>query len=357
VQCLHSSCSKSCVNKTSSPEPPGQPDNELLSPVPFEHAEAGIWDGTAVTGNAVLAQRFEHEAKAKELRKWKTRVTCKWDASSSEEEDGKDDLEETEGPPSTNPFNVIHATRQRMEKTLVATGFWSPKARKLDKFITRVEHDSVMNTLWQTKNKSGNIKSGPNKLGHALSHVLTTGQIDCEACSVHVPRKRVTQHIIGSVQATKLKRLGNRNLKRQKTLHHVEKKKGPIGKCLTAENEARCIEAFGSNVSLGQHASLGRATDFNNEARRIEMLQAAFGSNVSMGQRASLGRATDFNNKSGLSLGNCAELARTHGKDTRKLELQRIETTIKGCFPEFATISDGTPTFAKAEATKLRMVR
>jgi hypothetical protein len=87
------------------------------------------------------------------------------------------------------------------------------------------------------------------------------------------------------------------------------------------------------------------------------MLRAALKANVSMRQYASLGRTINHNNKPRLSLGNCAELVRAHGDDVRKMELERMTTTIQECFPEFATISDSTPTFAKAVAIKLRMVR
>jgi Pyruvate/2-oxoacid:ferredoxin oxidoreductase delta subunit len=188
-----------------------------------KYVMAGKWDLIAVAGKAVLDQYFQHEAEReeveRELRKRKTQATVELDASSSKQEDDEpreDDLEEEkeeeeEGPRKLmNPFDApekSHATLLRKEKTSVATGSRARKTRKFDKFMSRQEFDIIMDAPWQRKDKLGARKSGPNKNGHALSYVAVNGQINCEACSVYVPRKRSTQHINGITHEKKLKSL------------------------------------------------------------------------------------------------------------------------------------------------------
>jgi hypothetical protein len=300
---------------------------------------AGKWDNTALAAEAVLAQYFQYDSERKEESNTKTVELDAEEVDKQREEDsnepGDDDLEEQQeaGPTAgLNPFDApekSHATRHRKEKASVATGVRAPKVRKLDKFMSRKDFDTIISKPWQRKTSLGATESGPNKNGHALTYVASNGQIFCEACSVYIPQKTITQHIIGTKHEKKLKTLGEHNSKRQKTLHHVKEKEGAIGSCLSNENKVY----------------------------RIEMLQAALTANVSMGQYAMLGPTINLNNKPGLSLGNCTELVRAHGEDIRKMELNRIRSIIEQCHPEFATISDGTPTFAKAEAIKIRMVR
>ena len=300
---------------------------------------AGKWDTIALASQAVLAQYFQHNAEREEESKRKTVELDAVEVDNPREEEanepaGEDELEQQEADPTEalNPFDApekSYATRHRKERTSVATGVRAPKVRRFDKFMSRMEFDFIINKQWQRKTSLGVIQSGPNKKGHALSYVVSTGQIFCEACLVYLPQKTITQHITGQKHEHKLKILGEHNSKRQKTLHHVQEKEGAIGSCLTNENKVY----------------------------RIEMLRAALTANVSMGQYAMLAPTININNKPGLSLGNCRELVRAHGKDVRQMELERIRGTIEQCFPKFATISDGTPTFAKAEAIKIRMVR
>jgi hypothetical protein len=55
----------------------------------------GKWDNIALTGQAVLAQYFQYEAKREEAKK---RKTVKWDASSIAEEADEPPKEEADEP-------------------------------------------------------------------------------------------------------------------------------------------------------------------------------------------------------------------------------------------------------------------
>jgi hypothetical protein len=60
----------------------------------------------------------------------------------------------------------------------------------------------------------------------------------------------------------------------------------------------------------------------------------------------------------GVSMGNPNDLARTWGTEIIDKEFDHLRNIIRGCFPEFATISDGTPASGiEVEAVKIRLVR
>jgi hypothetical protein len=155
---------------------------------------AGKWDNTALAAQAVLAQYFQHETEREEERKRKM-VEVAEPLEEEADEPGEDDLEhqeEADPPAALNPFDApekSHATRHRIEKKSVATGVRMPKVWKLDKSMSRIEFDTLINKAWKRKSSLGAMESGPNKNGHALSYVAHNGQIFCEACSVYVPRK------------------------------------------------------------------------------------------------------------------------------------------------------------------------
>jgi len=86
----------------------------------------------------------------------------------------------------------------------------------------------------------------------------------------------------------------------------------------------------------------------------MELVQLCFRANVSMNSIMTM--ADQIEAWSGKTVGGCRSLAdfQTVHLD---MSMEHLKTRIsKDCYPLFSTTIDGTPTFASAEAMKVRLV-
>jgi hypothetical protein len=90
---------------------------------------------------------------------------------------------------------------------------------------------------------------------------------------------------------------------------------------------------------------------------RKNYLLNAFKSNMTMGMLEGMQECIETTSKYGLSQGYCRELvcdATPRGRS--KTSFESDCTLIAQCYPGFGSISDGTPTFCKADAVMLCLV-
>ncbi len=86
---------------------------------------------------------------------------------------------------------------------------------------------------------------------------------------------------------------------------------------------------------------------------RIQALRHCYQANMSFGMLERFKGFVDHNSLSGLSIGCAKDLPRTIGPVLLIDEMERLRGIMKDCYPEFATISDGTPAGAVLSAARL----
>jgi hypothetical protein len=189
--------------------------------------------------------------------------------------------------------------------------------------LSHADFQKVLNTAWLEK-ATGVTHS--SRVGHRL--VLDHGNIYCTACnSKELVRKSVTQHSNTASHIQSLIEATTKDAKNQVTLQQIHETAHPNRK-LTDENVLY----------------------------RMSMLKSAYESNMTMGTLEGIRPSIETNNKCGLTLGYAEDLPRAYATQLMQAEYERILNVLAQCFPDFGTISDGTPTFCKAEAVMLRLV-
>jgi hypothetical protein len=127
------------------------------------------------------------------------------------------------------------------------------------------------------------------------------------------------------------------------------------------KDDARASQVQQSVVALQKRQEelnlAGKTVSPECKTYRIEALRKCYQANMSIGMLEKFQGFVDQHSRPGLSIGCAKDLARTIGPVLLIDEMKRLRDIMQGCYPEFATISDGTPAGAEIEAVKVRMVQ
>jgi hypothetical protein len=127
------------------------------------------------------------------------------------------------------------------------------------------------------------------------------------------------------------------------------------------KDDARASQVQQSVVALQKRQEelnlAGKTVSPECKTYRIEALRKCYQANMSIGILEKFQPLVDQHSRPGLSIGFAKDLARTIGPVLLIDEMKQLRDKMQGCYPEFATISDGTPAGAEIEAIKVQMVQ
>ena len=194
--------------------------------------------------------------------------------------------------------------------------------KKSPSLVTKKMFEKSMKESWRHQGETGR-----DKLNQSL--ILENGCVFCSACTKPVVFYGIPQHICGKKHKTKLSIWNNKKIARQKTIINVNttmKSKALIGQTLTED-----IRAF-----------------------RMDALHEVCKSNISV---KSFGCMVPWIEQiSSKSIGHICNLSDTYAPMLHHHLMEEIVILLEKCYPQFGTVNDGTPCFAKAEAVALRVV-
>lgn len=181
------------------------------------------------------------------------------------------------------------------------------------------------------------LNGGPGKTGKAESldghgFVWENGVILCMTCNgknINEPR-RMQRHILSTNHKNNIDNLKESKVKTTVTITQLKSVKG--------DNER-------------QHSVTPEI-----QAYRCEALRQVGKANISLSSFGNLSAWIDKNSQSNLSLGYATDLPRSYAETVLGQLIKEIRDLSLNCFPEYGIIFDGTPSFAEAEAIKLRFV-
>jgi hypothetical protein len=176
-------------------------------------------------------------------------------------------------------------------------------------------------------------RKGDSKHGNGL-RLSADKRIYCGFCGCHIRKDKTGQHLGGDD-------------------HHgryLENK-------ATAERGAAVISQQTIPEAVIQRKAGYGLSEECKEHRRDCFRTMCLG-NVAANQMIVIRRLSDKGRMDGVSMSNPNDLARTWGTEIIGKEFDHLRSIIRGCFPEFATISDGTPASGvEVEAVKVRLIR
>jgi hypothetical protein len=229
-----------------------------------------------------------------------------------------------------------HQARKR--KVGAGTSSKKQKAQAISgpKPITTSAFKSFLELKWTfTRTNDAVVLEGTDKKGHRLE--LKEGLIFCFLCNTGkcMAKSAVTQHLAGK--------------KHQDNWANMKKRSGTS----TVQQESLDDTTRLCEERRSKHGHLTAKM----KAYRVTALRGAYQSNISLCQLGRLDKAfIGAFRQPDVSLGHADDLAKEYGGLLREQEMNKLRDRLKKCYPQFATISDGTPTFAKAEAMMIRLV-
>jgi hypothetical protein len=204
--------------------------------------------------------------------------------------------------------------------------------------MNRVEFDKFLQVSWKcTITLDGNRvrRQGDNKLGNGLS-LLDGGGLFCSLCDIAIKEKKKTsQHLASCKHQEKVEAHAR---PRKKTVQRYQQTVTQLQK----QQEERGLS--GQTISL------------ECKRYRMEGLFNCYYANMSMGMLDRFKSFADARAGPGLTMGAALDLPRTVGRALLDEEMEKLRCIMGKCFPQFGTISDGTPVGVEAEAVKIRMV-
>jgi hypothetical protein len=179
------------------------------------------------------------------------------------------------------------------------------------------------------------VRTGDNKLGHGLS-LMDDGSLWCSLCNTAIGEKRKTSQHFASAKHQKKFQADDATqkssvIRRQQTVTQLQK-----------QQEERGLSVQTISLECKRY--------------RMEALRQCYYANMSFGMLNRFKLFADERAAPGLTIGSALDLPRTVGSALYEEEMQKLRDIMSKCFPQFGTISDGTPVGAEAEAVKIRMV-
>jgi hypothetical protein len=177
------------------------------------------------------------------------------------------------------------------------------------------------------------IRAGANKLGHGLS-LLDGGCLHCSLCNTAINEKKKTSQHLASVK------------------HHQK---------FTVAQQKKAAPKYQQTVPRLQKQQeerglSGQTISLECKRYRMEGLYRCYFANMSLGMLDRFKSFAEMSAAPGLTIGAALDLPRTVGRALIDEEMEKLRDIMTKCFPQFGTISDGTPVGVEAEAVKIRMV-
>jgi hypothetical protein len=287
----------------------------------------GRWSETRKAAELVTRKHTQHladkkrEASAASASRKESRLQCS-QANNDANQDEEADQDEVE---FVNPFiRAPPAKASRKRKTRKSSASKETVKKKKapeDKIVTYAAFQSVLLLGWH--NQAGFWQKTKND----QRLLLENGKIYCSACNQELVRKCIAQHLRTSTHIGNLEAANKKDAKNQATLYQIKEKANP-------------------NSTLSAETVLFRK----------DYLLHALKSNLTMGMLEGMRPCIEIFSKSGRTLGYCEELMRSYASQLREEERKRQSNLIAQCYPDFGIITDGTPSYCKAEAVVLRLV-
>ena len=162
--------------------------------------------------------------------------------------------------------------------------------------------------------------------------IWENGRILCMTCdgkSINEPR-RMKRHIAFDTHKRKLKAKSENKVKKSVTLDQLKRTRDDTYRQYTIPPD---IQAY-----------------------RCEALKEVAKANISFKSFGDMSQWIDRNSKSHLSIGTATDLSRAYSETVLQQLIEEFRVISTKCYPEYGIIFDGTPTFAEAEAIKIRFV-
>ena len=240
-------------------------------------------------------------------------------------------------------FGTAEPSKRHKQRESTSKGLRGPKKNALlnSAPIDKKEWDErVLNQAWirPAIHEGEEPIKYPNMIGWTAPFSLRPYAgleglyIFCSACKGFVAKKYLKQHM-GQAK------------------HHKNVEKAEVVKQKNQQTLDAVVKVNGTKPSTGSNLSKEL------EAWRIKVMQATFKAGMSIGQLHIFTKALASDFRDGLTFGNARNNAQKYTEMVMNIEKDRLRELTKQCYPEFATISDGTPKSKKFEAIKIRMVR